>query len=247
MMMVMIVMIICFMVNLVHPFLNNFYFHFHYYYDYYYSGITPLTPGEYRQMAGRAGRRTAGEAFVFETPSNFALVSKLMNDQLPPVQSALVRETRSLARALLEVISLGMVTSVSLLRQYLSCTLVAQQVTSAALCVNVCESLGYLQEHEVVRCLLYYEQGIIQASRLGKAIASSCLPVEESVLIYRDLFAHQKYVSLETVLFLVFLITPTFSIPSFTWNRFDQVGTEYSVTSNIEYDLILLKISNVLE
>ena len=174
-------------------------------------------------MVGRAGRRSAGEAFVFETPSNFALVSKLMNDQLPPVQSALMRETRSLARALLEVISLGIVTSLPLLRQYLSCTLVAQQVTSAALCVNVCESIGYLQEHEVVNCLLYYEQEIIQASRLGKAIASSCLPVEESVLIYRDLFAHQKYVSLETVLFLVFLITPTFSIPSFSWNRFDQV------------------------
>lgn len=174
-------------------------------------------------MAGRAGRRSAGEVFVFETSSNFSTVRSLMNDSLPPVQSALTREHRSLSRALLEVMSLGIVMNEATLRQYLACTLVAHQVTPASLCVNVCESVGYLQEHDVITCLFYQHHSVIQSSRLGKAISSSCLPVEESILIYRDLFAHQKYVSLQTVLFLVYLVTPTFAIPSFQWGRLDKV------------------------
>lgn len=180
-------------------------------------------------MAGRAGRRAAGEVFVFETSDRLQDVVRLMTEALPPVQSALRREERGLARALLEVTCLGLVTSEHSLHEYLRGTLVAQQSSAAALRANVCESLGFLQAREIIHCYDYHGQLVMQASRLGRAISSSSLPIEESALLYRDLFGHQSHVPLDSMLFLVFLVTPTFAVPALSWSRFEQVRILHSL------------------
>ena len=63
----------------------------------------------------------------------------------------------------------------------------------------------------------------------------SFLPLEESVLLFRDLYAHQNCVCLDSTLFLVYFITPTFSIPAFSWNRFEKVATSL--------DLLMIVVS----
>lgn len=174
-------------------------------------------------MAGRAGRKVEGSVYVFEARDKLREIVQLMNEQLSPVQSALGQSGRSLARPLLEVISLNLVNDETSLRQYLTCSLIARQCSEEALQANVCECVGYLQSREVIHCYDYQGRLVIRASRLGRAISSSSLPLEESVLLFRDLFAHQSCVCLDSTLFLVYLITPTFAIPAFSWTRFDKV------------------------
>lgn len=186
-------------------------------------GITPLSTGEFRQMAGRAGRKSEGVVYVFESRDKLREVVQLMNEQLAPVHSALGLSECSLARPLLEVISLNLVHNDQSLREYLTCSLIARQCSEEVLRANVCQCVGYLQSREVIHCYDYQGCLVIRSSRLGRAISSSSLPLEESVLLFRDLFAHQNCVCLDSTLFLVYLITPTFSIPAFSWKRFDKV------------------------
>ena len=69
-------------------------------------------------MAGRAGRKTEGVVYVFESRDKLHEVVQLMNEQLAPVHSALGLSECSLARPLLEVISLNIITRVSDLFTY---------------------------------------------------------------------------------------------------------------------------------
>ena len=181
-------------------------------------------------MAGRAGRKAEGVVYVFESRDKLHEVVQLMNEQLAPVHSALGLSECSLARPLLEVISLNLVHNDKTLREYLTCSLIARQCSEEVLLANVCQCLGYLQSREVIHCYDYQGCLVIRASRLGRAISSSSLPLEESVLLFRDLFAHQNCVSLDSTLFLVYLITPTFSIPAFSWNRFEKVNTSLNLS-----------------
>ena len=186
-------------------------------------------------MAGRAGRKTEGVVYVFESRDKLHEVVQLMNEQLAPVHSALGLSECSLARPLLEVISLNLVHNDTSLREYLTCSLIARQCSEEVLRANVCQCLGYLQSREVIHCYDYQGCLVIRASRLGRAISSSSLPIEESVLLFRDLYAHQNCVCLDSTLFLVYFITPTFSIPAFSWNRFEKVATSL--------DLLMIVVS----
>lgn len=187
------------------------------------SGMNPLSAGEYRQMAGRAGRRSSGEVFVIEAQENLQKVAQLMTEVLPSVHSALDRTHRGLSRALLEAIYLGLITTEEQLKIYLSCTFIKHHSSPDEYLMNICESIQYLQSHEIIYSLLYKNQVTYQCSRLGCALSTCSLPTEEAILLYRDLFIHQTHISLHSVLFLVYLITPTFMIPSVRWDVYERI------------------------
>ena len=179
-------------------------------------------------MAGRAGRRKGGEVFVAERSDAMRRVVSLMEGALPPVRSALTPAGRSLARPIMEAIAVGVATSEANLRKYVAVSLVGKQSDVASLRRNVCRSIGYLQHHDAIRCVEFRGNIVIQATRLGRAMAISSLPLEESVLVYRDLFLHRTAVCLRSTLFLAFLITPFFGIPAFSWSRLESVVLSFS-------------------
>lgn len=187
------------------------------------SGMNPLSSGEYRQMAGRAGRRSSGEVFVIESQENLEKVVQLMTEVLPSVHSALDRTHRGLSRALLEAIYLGLITTEEQLKIYLSCTFIKHHSSPEEYLMNICESIQYLQSHEIIYSLFYKNRVTYQCSRLGCALSTCSLATEEAILLYRDLFIHQTHISLHSVLFLVYLITPTFMIPSVRWDVYERI------------------------
>lgn len=188
------------------------------------SGGADIAAGEYKQMIGRAGRYAAGEVFVIEHPENKQKALQLMNKRSPEVRSVLTRQERGLTRALLECVCLGLITSCASLHLYVRHTLVAQQSTEVELRENVEDALQFLQSHQIITAVRFEDQYLIQPTRLGRAISASSLPIEESVLVYRDLYLHQTHVSLQSNLFLVYLVTPTFVTPTPRWDVFERVA-----------------------
>ena len=189
------------------------------------SGGDDIAAGEYKQMIGRAGRYASGEVFVIEHPENKQKALQLINQKSPEVRSVLTLQERGLTRALLECVCLGLITSCSSLHQYVQHTLVAQQSTDEELKQNVEDALQFLQAHQIITAVSFEDQYLIQPTRLGRAISASSLPIEESVLVYRDLYLHQTHVSLQSNLFLVYLVTPTFVTPTPRWDVYERVAS----------------------
>ena len=189
------------------------------------SGMTDLSPSEYKQMAGRAGRRSAGEVFVIESQDRFQFAISLMNATIPPVKSALTGDQRGIDRVLLEAITLGIVSTLDDMMRYLHVSMLSLNVSESELRRIVIESVGYLQEFQIIHGFSSPSGVLLRPSRLGRAISSSLLPIEESILIYRDLFLHQTHIMLHTHLFLVYFITPTFVVPYPRWNIFEKVSS----------------------
>lgn len=189
------------------------------------SGVSDITAGEFKQMKGRAGRCAAGEVFVIDQEENKHKVLQLMNEQSPAVRSALTREQRGLTRPLLECVCLGLIHSCASLHHYLHHTLLYYQSSAEELEKDVEEALAYLQSHQIITASVFADQYLIQPTRLGRAISASSLPIEESVLVYRDLFLHQTHVSLKSNLFLIYLVTPTFATPAIRWDVYERVAS----------------------
>lgn len=191
------------------------------------SGMSDLSPSEYRQMAGRAGRRSAGEVFVIESQERFQFAISLMNASIPPVKSALTRDQRGIDRVLLEAITLGIVSTIEDMMHYLHISMLSLCVSKAELKRIAIESIAYLQEYQIIYGFSSSSSSstgvLLRSSRLGRAINSSSLPIEESILIYRDLYIHQKHMMLNTHLFLVYFITPTFIVPYPRWSVYEKV------------------------
>lgn len=187
------------------------------------SGMTDLSPSEYKQMAGRAGRRSAGEVFVIESQDRFQFAISLMNATIPPVKSALTGDQRGIDRLLIEAITLGIVTSVEDMMRYLHISMLSLCVSESELRRIVIESIGYLQEFQIIYGYSMPSGVLLRPSRLGRAVSASMLPIEESVLIYRDLYIHQTHLMLKNNLFLVYFITPTFLVPYPRWNLYEKV------------------------
>ena len=187
------------------------------------SGMSDLSPSEYKQMAGRAGRRSAGEVFVIESQERFQFAISLLNATIPPVKSALTGDQRGIDRVLLEAITLGIVSTIDDMMRYLHISMLSLCVSEAELRRIVLESVGYLQEFQIIHGFASPSGVLLRPSRLGRAISSSLLPIEESILLYRDLFLHQTHIMLNTYLFLVYFITPTFVVPYPRWSIFERV------------------------
>ena len=100
-----------------------------------------------------------------------------------------------------------------------------QGITPDAVLLDVEEALAYLQSHQIITASVFADQYLIQPTRLGRAISASSLPIEESVLVYRDLFLHQTHVSLKSNLFLIYLVTPTFATPAIRWDVYERVAS----------------------
>ena len=97
------------------------------------SGMTDLSPSEYKQMAGRAGRRSAGEVFVIESQDRFQFAISLMNATIPPVKSALTGDQRGIDRVLLEAVTLGIVSTLDDMMRYLHVSMLSLNVSESEL------------------------------------------------------------------------------------------------------------------
>jgi len=89
-----------------------------------------LSVASYRQMKGRAGRKgkdTHGESYMCYSKHDEEEVMKMVNGEMPPIESCLGRENRGFERALLEAVSANLATSQIAIETYAQWTLYYHQ------------------------------------------------------------------------------------------------------------------------
>ncbi|XP_043217942.1 DNA polymerase theta-like [Amphibalanus amphitrite] len=178
----------------------------------------------YRQMAGRAGRTgtdTHGESILVCRECDRANALHLMTSRLPPISSCLTSSgtaSEPLRRAVLEVIVSGVAGSREDVALFASCTLPANGPDSSPEQSRsvpeppprdgaVGECLGWLIEHEFVRCA---EDGSLSATQLGSAALASSLGPADSLAVIAELQRARRCFVLESELHLVYLVTPVY-------------------------------------
>ncbi|ORX42483.1 P-loop containing nucleoside triphosphate hydrolase protein [Piromyces finnis] len=93
-------------------------------------GIEFINSLSYTQMKGRAGRKgkdTFGESFLICSKKYLKKVKELIKKTHDPVKSCLTCDQKGMKRALLEIISSGIVQSMKDVKDYIKCTLLYYQ------------------------------------------------------------------------------------------------------------------------
>ncbi|KAF0293177.1 DNA polymerase theta [Amphibalanus amphitrite] len=162
-----------------------------------------------------------GESILVCRECDRANALHLMTSRLPPISSCLTSSgtaSEPLRRAVLEVIVSGVAGSREDVALFASCTLPANGPDSSPEQSRsvpeppprdgaVGECLGWLIEHEFVRCA---EDGSLSATQLGSAALASSLGPADSLAVIAELQRARRCFVLESELHLVYLVTPVY-------------------------------------
>ena len=186
-------------------------------------GQKVIEPVTYRQMSGRAGRTGLddyGESILVCDPSEMHKAHALMNATLKPVVSCLnsndtdMFQYYGVKRALLEVISCGIVRNRAEAQVYIQHTLLATSLDSDTREQIVNSCFRFLLKSEFVE----YKQNCrtieptdleeVAPTQLGSATLSSSLSPDEALFVMEEINRARKCFVLENDLHMVYLVTP---------------------------------------
>ncbi|XP_030370750.1 DNA polymerase theta [Scaptodrosophila lebanonensis] len=173
----------------------------------------------YRQMIGRAGRTgkdTLGESILICTDNNARIGRELITADLKPISSCLELDSSThLKRALLEVISSGVASSIQDINTFVNCTLLSAQKALAESADEeetdyISDALDFLVEYEFVRLQTDEETETQRyvATRLGCACLASSMPPTDGLILFAELQKARRCFVLESELHAVYLVTP---------------------------------------
>ena len=209
-----------------------------------------LDSGQYRQAAGRAGRKgldTLGESYILCRPAERLYVERqLMAPSLPPIVSNFSAERRGMVRVLLEGIATGAVKSVFDVQKAIEGTLLSAALkrpqtagdatTMATTSVDTAAAAGpsgdvvfatarsaleFLETNQFIAWDA--ESNVFSATALGEAAVASSMAPDEAILLFRDLSKARRSLCLDhnaEDLQLLFLCTPYFHGIEPVWPRF---------------------------
>ncbi|RPB20263.1 P-loop containing nucleoside triphosphate hydrolase protein [Terfezia boudieri ATCC MYA-4762] len=179
------------------------------------TGRTLLTPAMLRQMRGRAGRKgkdTVGESYLCCPKVDKDAVKELLKAPMPRVKSSL---TVGIQRALLEVISTRLATSLHSLDDYIQCTLLYHtSEDKAAIAALVQSSLTSLTSSELIR---EDDTGGFEPTPIGIATVVSGFGPEEGVFLHRELSRALMAFNLETDMHIIYNFTPIYGLTEVNW------------------------------
>ena len=182
-----------------------------------------IEPVSYRQMCGRAGRTGLddyGESILVCNPSQMEKARALLNATLKPIYSCLntdnteVFQHYGIKRALLEVITCGIVRNRSEAQAYIHHTLLAthSQESTIQLIVETCfrflldsEFIEYKNKEQKL-----FTSGLegVAPTQLGSATLSSSLSPDEALFVIDEINRARQSFVLENDLHMVYLVTP---------------------------------------
>ncbi|KAI8918529.1 hypothetical protein DFJ77DRAFT_298418 [Powellomyces hirtus] len=189
-----------------------------------------LTPREYQQMRGRAGRKgldAHGESIIMcSDKTEFEAARNLISSELHPVTSCLLTDRKGMKRAVLEVVVAGVANSLEDLKTYLKSTLLHAELghfdSGTVKCLL--NAVAFLKEHDFVEQSL---DGRLAATRLGCAAVYSSLSPEEALVVYGELRRASSRFSLSEDLHTVYLVTPVYMEEKYvSWARYAQLYAE---------------------
>lgn len=208
-------------------------------------GNSAMDPVRFRQMAGRAGRKgfdCLGECIVMtKTGKDIAEARDMFAAELAPLRSSLGGER--LVRAVLEVVSLGLVRTAGTLHGAFAGSLLrfreeAQMSSMGAsdLAQELEDALQHLEGLHLLRVDRSHiapaaatsgnpasrlpPEASLLATPLGDGVVHSSMNPMEAIRVFEDLQKSRSGIHLDTDLHLVYLATPVKTTIEPDWNRF---------------------------
>ncbi|KAL8575274.1 hypothetical protein ACOMHN_001819 [Nucella lapillus] len=185
----------------------------------------------YKQMAGRAGRKgvdTQGECVLVCKEGEKRMAQGLLRSDLPPVTSCLhnaadgAHLSRSMKRAILEVVVSGVASTPADVARYVACTLLSASLplrdddnnNSTAQLITAC--LAFLEDNEFVtlHAAKDSEGGEVtqyQPTQLGSAVLASSMSPDEGLDVFAELQKARQCFVLANELHIIYLVTPIYS------------------------------------
>ncbi|KAK5650782.1 hypothetical protein RI129_001811 [Pyrocoelia pectoralis] len=221
---------------------------------------TPLFHGKpldnlvYHQMIGRAGRMgrdTSGESILICQQNNNRIGKELISSELKPIRSCL-DSSGIFKRALLEVVSSGVVSSPEDVQHFSNCTLFAasEEDSETSLGNPVNEAIDFLCSNEFIR-LQELEDGTLKyiPTALGKACLASSMSPEEGLSIFLELEKARQCFVLETELHLIYVVTPYSTCNQWTsmdWMLFLDLWEKLPATMKRVGELVGIRESYII-
>ncbi|KAL6598908.1 P-loop containing nucleoside triphosphate hydrolase protein, partial [Neocallimastix californiae] len=199
-------------------------------------GIEFINSFSYTQMKGRAGRKgkdTQGESYLICSEKYLKRVKELVNKDHDPVNSCLICEQKGMKRALLEVISSGIVKSMKDVKDYIQCTLLYYQEFERIGSSHSKESLTKefnetKNINNVIKNNDIHDNNEFISTSFGRATIGSSLSPEESIIVYSELKKAMLEFVLLDELHMVYHVTPIYSIPEPNWSHLLKLYNELS-------------------
>ncbi|XP_066935179.1 DNA polymerase theta-like isoform X2 [Clytia hemisphaerica] len=177
----------------------------------------------YKQMVGRAGRKgvdTQGESILICKPNEKQKSLAMMTSLLKPVYSCLLDASRTMNRALLEVIAGGVAVSPPDVELYAKSTYL-----NTCLAVQtgrhpeelICTSMKFLLENDFIKLRFEKNKDDVNEkskeqyfpSQLGTATMASSMKPDEAIIVYTELQKARRNFCLENELHIIYQVTPT--------------------------------------
>ena len=186
-------------------------------------GQKVIEPVTYRQMSGRAGRTGLddfGESILVCDPNEMQKGRALLNATLKPVESCLNSNNTDMfqyygvKRALLEVISCGIVRNRAEAQVYIQHTLLATSLDSdtreqiVGSCFRFLLKFDFIEYKQSCRTIEPTDIEEVAPTQLGSATLSSSLSPDEALFVMEEINRARKCFVLESDLHMVYLVTP---------------------------------------
>ncbi|KAG5974958.1 hypothetical protein E4U55_007949 [Claviceps digitariae] len=171
-------------------------------------GIEYIGPAMLRQMRGRAGRQgktPVGETYLCCREPDLDHVLELMHADIPKVSSCLSTENRRIQRALLEIISIRLATSLQSILEYFSKSLLHGSQSSHFIQEGVESGLDELQSMGLITG---DPLAGFSPTRLGRAIVASAIDPDDGVFIHDEMKKALRAFVMDGEMHILYVFTP---------------------------------------
>ncbi|KKZ60187.1 DNA polymerase theta subunit [[Emmonsia] crescens] len=165
-------------------------------------------PAMLRQMRGRAGRKgkdEVGETYLCCQKYDLEAVAELLEAEMPAIASGLTPEKRGIKRALLEAIATRLVSGRETVNEYVTCTLLYQNMETSELLSMVDSTLKELVDNGLVDLK---QDESYEPTQLGQAVVSSSLSPEDGIFIHDELKRALKSFVMDGEMHIFYMFAP---------------------------------------
>ncbi|KAL9606178.1 MAG: hypothetical protein Q9179_000633 [Wetmoreana sp. 5 TL-2023] len=181
-----------------------------------------IGPAMLRQMRGRAGRKgkdEIGESFLCCRTSELKEAIRILEAELPVVESSMTQEKRGIKRALLEVIAVRLATHINAIEEYVQRTLLYHTTDKARLKKLVEDAIHDLQNTGQIRI---DSDGSFEATSLSRATVGSCMTPEDGLFVHDELQRALRAFVMDGEMHIFYMFTPLniWGIGDINWRIF---------------------------
>ncbi|KAL8873978.1 MAG: hypothetical protein Q9174_000632 [Haloplaca sp. 1 TL-2023] len=185
-------------------------------------GRDPIEPAMLRQMRGRAGRKgkdEVGESYLCCNKEGLEQAARILEADLPNVESSMTREKRGIKRALLEVITIRLATHRNAIEDFSRRTLLYHTMNRKQLHDWVDETIEDLRASGQI---LVDSDGSYEATPLSRATVGSCMTPDDGIFVHNELRRALQAFVMDGEMHIFYMFTPVniWGIGEINWQIF---------------------------